>query len=107
MNNACIASRLPDAIFSISDSSEVLRALRDGRPAERRGVDPTNSLRIGGSPVSRPTDMRRTPAGNLLLTTSQTGTGISGLAGLRNAKKPGWPGFFAVLARCGGPINSI
>jgi hypothetical protein len=33
-------------------------------------------------------------AGNLLLTTSQTGPGISGSAGLRNAKKPGWPGFF-------------
>jgi hypothetical protein len=51
--------------------------------------------------------MPRTLAGNLLLTTSQTGPGISGCAGSRNAKKPGWPGFFAVLARCGGLINSI
>src|SRR4029450_13373458 len=96
MNKACIASRLPDAIFSISASSEVLRALRDGRPAQRRGVDSTKSLRIDRSPVSRSTDMPRTLAGNLLLTTSQTGTGISGSAGLRNAKEPGWPGSFAV-----------
>jgi hypothetical protein len=45
--------------------------------------------------------MGRARAGNLLLTTSQTGIGFSGSAGLRNAKEPGWPGSFAVLARCG------
>src|SRR5262245_44978115 len=94
MNKACIASRLPDAIFSISASSEVLRALRGGRPAERRGVDPTKSLRIGRSPVFPSTDMGRTRAGNLLLTTSQTGIGTSGSAGLRKCEKARLTGLF-------------
>src|SRR5262245_53816902 len=107
MNKACIASRLPDAIFSISASSEVLRALRGGRPAERRGVDPAKSLRIGRSPVFRSTDMGRTRAGNLLLTTSQTGTGFSGAAASEMQKSPAGRALLPLLVRCGGLINSI